>query len=100
MRVIVDLYRYLIIGIFALVIIGATFGLVRGLNTGFLGTETGILWVFAAILIIVLMILSLGMVAVAISIHDRYSEVGSEIERIADLMEYRGIALRENSDGN
>lgn len=41
-------------------------------------------------MVIVGLILSLGLVVVAISIHDRHAELVATLERIGDLIEYRG----------
>ncbi len=99
MRFLVDLYRYLIIAICGLVLIGLTYGIVIGIGSGLFDTATGPLWIFGAVIIVVSMILGLGLVAIAISIHDRHAELVNEIERIADLVEYRGIGQSENNNG-
>lgn len=99
MRFLVDLYRYLIIAVCGLVLIGLTYGIVSGIGSGVFDTAAGPLWIFGAVIIVVSMILGLGLVAIAISIHDRHAELVSEVERIADMVEYPGIGQSENDNG-
>ena len=90
LRFLVDLYRYLIFVICGAILILLTYGLVSGVASGVFNTTASILWGLGAVVVIVGLILSLGLVAVAISIHDRHAELVSELERIGDLIEYRG----------
>lgn len=90
MRFLVDLYRYLIFAICGAILIVLSFSLVSGVASGVLDTTASILWGLGAIVVIVGLILSLGLVAVAISIHDRHAELVATLERIGDLIEYRG----------
>jgi len=92
-RFLVDLYRYLIIAVCGLVLIGLAYGIVSGIGSGLFDTGTGPLWIFGAVIVTVCMILGLGLVAIAISIHDRHAELVGEVSRLADLYEHRDINL-------
>lgn len=96
MRFIVDLFRYLIIGFCGLVLIGVTYAIVTAANSGILDTATGVLWVAGGAITIASMILALGFVAIAISIHDRHAELVREVERVADTLEYQRGSDRES----
>lgn len=93
----VELYRYLIIGFCGLILIGITFVTLAGTGP-LLGVSLGPLWALGAIIFVITMILGFGLVAVAISIHDRHAELVKEVERIADLIEYRGTEQSQISN--
>ncbi|QKR99208.1 hypothetical protein F9288_05735 [Sphingomonas sp. CL5.1] len=79
MRFIVDLYRYLIFAILAVMIVGAVYGL---LKLSQLPTEIAplmMLYGLGAISLFVGLIMMLGLTATFISIHDRHCELVEEI---------------------
>lgn len=79
MRLIVDLYRYIVIGTLGLLIVGAVFS---GLQLAALqptGASYLAFYVFGAIVLIALAIVALGITATIISIHDRHEELVKEV---------------------
>lgn len=95
LRFIVDLFRYLIIGFCGLVLIGLTYAIVAGAGSELFGAAARPLWILVAMIVVISMILALGFVAVAISIHDRHAELVREVERIADVLEHQRGPDRE-----
>lgn len=81
MRFIVDLYRYIILGTLAVLIIGMVFGLLK-LST-FDSTLYPFLGFYAAgaVLLLLSIIIMLGVTATFISIHDRHAELVDEIRQ-------------------
>jgi hypothetical protein len=96
MRFIVDLYRYIIIGLCGLAIILGAFAVIAALdvNGPLLGQYPG--WVIAvAFASAVLFILSIGGLAIIVSLHDRHAELAdaalelkTTLDRIADTLAY------------
>ena len=88
MRFIVDLYRYIIFAALALLIIGTVYvvlelGRASGFNSPMFAGYIG-----GAIALFVIVVLSLGIMATFISIHDRHVEIVDELR-----------ALREQNGG-
>lgn len=95
MQFLVDLYRGLILLILALALIGGSwFGFV--LAFGALATDSQ-KPVYLAVLIGagVLIVLTLGITATFISIHDRIAEISRQIKRMADTAEQSQPSLGE-----
>lgn len=96
MRFIVDLYRYSIIALCGLAIILGAFAIFAALdvNGPLLGQYPG--WVIAvAFASAVLFILSIGGLAIIVSLHDRHAELADAaqdikvtLDRIADTLAY------------
>jgi hypothetical protein len=86
MRFIVDFYRYVILAGIALMIVGLIYG------TLVLATQRSEISQFSApmlfigVLVIGLVVMSLGMTATFISVHDRHAEIVDELRALrADL---------------
>ncbi len=88
MRFVVDLYRYIIIGLCAAVLITAALVVMAAFDhSGPLGSQlTGTIFL-AAVGALALLVVSLGGVAILISIHDRHAEIAENSERIAYSLE-------------
>ena len=79
MRLIVDLYRYIVIGTLGLLIAGAVFG---GLQLAVLpptGAPYLAFYVLGAIVLIASVIMALGITATIISIHDQHEKLVEEV---------------------
>ncbi len=98
MRFIVDLYRYLIVALCGLILISLAYGTVAGIGSGLFDTPMGLLWALGLAMILIFLILSIGAVAIVISIHDRHAEAVDELERIADVLEWTRSDRLESTD--
>lgn len=98
MKFIVDLFRYLIFGFCGLVIVGFTYGLLSISQSDPTGGAYSILWIMGFLVTALLLILSLGGIAILISIHDRHNELVGEMTRIADALEHTAFSGLDNSD--
>lgn len=98
MRFVVDLYRYIIIGLCAAVLITVALVVMATFDhSGPLGSQLTGTILIAAIGALALLILSLGGVAILISIHDRHVEIAESSERIAYSLEL--LANADAGDG-
>jgi hypothetical protein len=85
LRFLVDLYRILVLGCLALVLIAAAF---LGFSLGFGGYVFDSPFALPAVIgITVGVIVLLGVVATFIAIHDRLAELTAQAARIADSLE-------------
>jgi hypothetical protein len=86
MRFIVDLYRWIILGFFALALI------LLSVLTGFalFGQHSlGLITPYVIVTVVCslgILVLTLGLIAVLISIHDRHAELVEQATRIADAV--------------
>jgi len=87
-RFIVDLYRFLIFILCGAVLIGVTIAVLSA-STVETGINPNIFWpaVGLGIFVLVMTILSLGITATFISIHDRHAELAEDVSRLADAAE-------------
>ena len=90
MRFIVDFYRYVILAGIGFMIIGVIY-----LALEFNSSESSLAsyatggWLALGILAIALWVMSLGMVATFISLHDRHAEIAEEIRALRLHLESR-----------
>lgn len=90
MRFIVDFYRYVILAGIALMIIAVVFlGLEIAAQDSPLAEYS---WTFVAVgaLVIAIYVMTLGMTATFISVHDRHAEIVDELRALREHMESRG----------
>ena len=78
MRFIVDLYRYIIFVTLALMLIAGTVGLLEVTKLG-VWNPLAIMTYAYAFFAFVMVILVIGFVAIAVSIHDRHAELVDEV---------------------
>lgn len=95
MRFIVELYRLLILAILALALITASFVVFRVIQNPELTTGTSAYVMAAVFVAIVFMILSIGITATIISMHDRLASVAKSAASAADEMESVVDSLRD-----
>jgi|GEM_PF-3489557 len=98
MKFLVEMYRYLILGFVGLILIGLTFGIASGFSGGLADQPLGPIQIAGMLMVASLVILSVGGIAVIISIHDRHSELVQQIERIGDVLERLEFSKIEKSD--
>ena len=90
MRFIVDFYRYVILAGIALMIVGVVYvALELSASDSPLASYSSGAWLAFGILAIALWIMSLGMVATFISLHDRHAEIVQEIRALRLHLESR-----------
>lgn len=90
MRFIVDFYRYVILAGIALMIIGLIYGTLRiATDHSELSNLSGSVLALG-VLAIGLIVMSLGMTATFISVHDRHAEIVDELRAMRTEMERRG----------
>ena len=90
MRFIVDLYRYIILAVLALLIAGfAFFVLSLGGNSGYDDASLATI-IIAGLAFAGILGVSLGLVATFISIHDRHIELVNEVKLMRQALEQRG----------
>ena len=87
MRFIVELYRVLVIGMLALAIIAASYIFFRVIQAPEMATGTGIYVLIACFTVAVFVILSMGITATFISIHDRLEDIANSAQTLAKLNE-------------
>lgn len=87
MRFLVELYRYLILIFLVLTIVAVSFVVAKfAMSTGVENQMTG--WMVAgSILGAIIVILSLGVTATFISMHDRLCDIATSTERLAARIE-------------
>lgn len=98
MRFIVDLYRYIIIVFCGLALIGGAVALFAALDPS--GPLAGAYpaWVIAAALATaMLFILSIGGLAIIVSIHDRHAALSDSVEQTAAALERMAAALERRA---
>lgn len=98
MRFLVDAYRYLILLILGLALIGASYGV----STLFLG-DGGTNPLSGAVLIgvivaVVFVVLSIGLTATFISIHDRLADIASHMRSIAERMDASAYSKYDSAE--
>ena len=89
MRFIVDFYRYAVLAMIALLIIGAVFVMLSVGSRDLLGEGASPYFTLAMIGLVSLLVMSLGGIATFISMHDRHAELVAEISQIRGLLEQR-----------
>lgn len=87
MRFIVDIYRYVILAGIAAAIIGVVF---FGLKIGTLSTGYRSAVLIGGGALILLAVMSLGITATFISLHDRHAELVAELRALRHAIEARG----------
>jgi hypothetical protein len=98
MRFLVELYRYLILLLLVLTVIAVSFGIAKFATSTDVATEITAGMIALAVLGAVFVILSLGITATFISMHDRLCDLASSTERLAQQMEANaGNAYGEGS---
>ena len=81
MRFIVDLYRYIILGILALLIIGLVFGIIKLTTIDSSLYPLAGLYAVGGVGVLLSIVMLLGLTATFISIHDRHVELVEEIRQ-------------------
>ena len=81
MRFIVDLYRYIILGILALLIIGLVFGIIKLTTIDSSLYPLAGLYAVGGVGVLISIVMLLGLTATFISIHDRHVELVEEIRQ-------------------
>jgi hypothetical protein len=90
MRFIVDFYRYVILaGIGAMIIAVVYIALELASQESFLSQLSGV-WLALGMLGIALYVMTLGMTATFISVHDRHAEIADELRALREHLEQRG----------
>ena len=90
MRFIVDFYRYVILAGIALMIVGVVYvALELNSSDSPFASYTSGGWLALGIVAIALFVMSLGMVATFISLHDRHIEIAQEIRALRMHLESR-----------
>lgn len=88
MRAVVGAVRWLIILILGLVIFGSTlafFAIADG------SLPLAGIWLLGSLCMIAVLLLTIGMVATFISLHDRHEELVEELRLIRTIYEHRGV---------
>jgi hypothetical protein len=86
MRFIVDVYRYVILGGIALAIITVVYA---ALKVGTISTAYGSTVLIGGAALIVITVMSLGITATFISLHDRHAEAVDELRALRFALEAR-----------
>jgi hypothetical protein len=89
MRFIVDFYRYVILAGIALMIVGVVY---VGLELNSQESNVSSLsatWIIFGALLIGLYVMTLGMTATFISLHDRHAEIADELRALREHLESR-----------
>jgi hypothetical protein len=92
MAFIVSLFKYLILGVCFLMLIGIALLVIASLdpNSALHGAATPAA-LGGAFLGVVFLIINLGAIAILISLHDRHKEIAEGVHRIADAAERNNI---------
>ncbi|MCW2391915.1 uncharacterized membrane protein YhaH (DUF805 family) [Sphingobium sp. B1D7B] len=89
MPFIVSLYKYLIFGFCFIILVAIVLGLMFVLNSGNAGMDEVTPYAIAtAIAALMMLVLSLGAIAILISLHDRHREIAEGIDRVAAALEH------------
>lgn len=101
MRFLVELYRYLILLLLVVTVIAVSFGIAKFATSTDVATGITAGMIGLAVLGAIFVILSLGITATFISMHDRLCELAGSVERAAQQLEANSAtAYREGSFGH
>ena len=87
MRLIVELFRYVIIVFLGLMVVGVTIACFYIIDQGLEDTAATPIWFAVAVVLFFYTILSLGLLAILFSMHDRHVELVDQTSRLADSIE-------------
>ena len=90
MRFIVDFYRFVILAGIALMIIGLVYVGLELASQNSAVSNLSAPWMILGSLAIGLYVMTLGMTATFISLHDRHAEIVDELRALREHMETRG----------
>ena len=92
MPFIVSLFKYLILGVCFLVIVGLALLAFAAVDPNGPFQAVGAPYAFAGVLVaVVFLIINLGAIAILISLHDRHKEIAEGVHRIAQAIERRDV---------